>query len=96
VSSAADGVLTAYVRQEIQPKIATVQGQIRNTPTATLYNQLGNLQVRAGNMAEGKTAFERAAGLGSVSGMINRGNVALLEKDYTTAERWFRQALGTR
>jgi hypothetical protein len=26
--------------------------------------------------------------------MINRGNIALIEKDYGAAERWFRQALG--
>jgi Tfp pilus assembly protein PilF len=58
-----------------------------------LYNQLGNLQVRAGNMAEGKTAYERAADMGSVSAMITRGNVALTEKDNAAAEGWFRQAL---
>ncbi|MDR1443417.1 MAG: hypothetical protein LBI94_00910, partial [Treponema sp.] len=86
VSSAAAAVLAAYIRQEIQPKITVVQGQIRTAPTSALYNQLGNLQVRAGNMAEGKTAYERAAGMGSVSAMINRGNVALTEKDNAAAE----------
>jgi tetratricopeptide (TPR) repeat protein len=95
---AADGALDAYIQQEIQPKITALQGQIRNTPTATgqqtaLYNQLANLLVRAGNMAEAKAAFERAAGMGSVAAMINRGNVALIEKDYAAAERWFTQAL---
>jgi tetratricopeptide (TPR) repeat protein len=93
---AADGALDAYIRQEIQPKITALQGQMRNTSTApqgALYNQLGNLQVRAGNMAEAKEAFERAAGMGSAAAMINRGNLALIEKDYTAAERWFTQAL---
>jgi hypothetical protein len=93
LSSTAGGALDAYIRQEIQPKITVLLGQIRNTPTASLYNQLANLYVRAGNMAEGKTAFERAAGLGSVAAMINRGNLALVERDYTAAERWFKQAL---
>jgi hypothetical protein len=93
VSYAADAVLAAYIRQEIQPRITVVQGQIRTAPTAALYNQLGNLQVRAGNMAGGKTAYERAANMGSVSAMINRGNVALTEKDNAAAGRWFRQAL---
>jgi hypothetical protein len=93
VSGAADAALAAYIRQEIQPRITVVQGQIQTAPTAALYNQLGNLQVRAGNMAEGKEAYERAADMGSVSATINRGNVALTEKDYAAAERWFRQAL---
>jgi hypothetical protein len=99
VNTAAGAALTAYIQQEIQPKIAAVQGQIRNASQQTaaqlaaLYNQLGNLQVRAGNNAEAKSAFERAAGMGSVLAMINRGNIALLEKNYTQAEQWFAQAL---
>jgi hypothetical protein len=31
--------------------------------------------------------------MGLVPAMTNRGNLALIEKDYTAAERWFRQAL---
>jgi Tfp pilus assembly protein PilF len=31
--------------------------------------------------------------MGSVPAMTNRGNLALIEKDYAAAERWFRQAL---
>jgi hypothetical protein len=31
--------------------------------------------------------------MGSVPAMTNRGNLALIEKDYPAAERWFRQAL---
>jgi tetratricopeptide (TPR) repeat protein len=96
VDAAADAALAVYIRQEVSPRIESVQGQIRNAPAAqqaALYNQLGTLQIRAGNNAEAKTAFERAAVMGSVSGMVNRGNLALLERDYTQAERWFAQAL---
>jgi tetratricopeptide (TPR) repeat protein len=100
VNTAAAAALAAYIQQEIQPKIAAVQGRIRDPAGqqaapqfAALYNQLGNLQVRAGNNGEAKDAFERAAGMGSVSAMINRGNIALLEKSYTQAEQWFAQAL---
>jgi hypothetical protein len=31
--------------------------------------------------------------MGSVPAMTNRGNLALIERDFATAERWFRQAL---
>jgi Tfp pilus assembly protein PilF len=44
-------------------------------------------------MTEAKAAFEQAAGMGSVSAMVNRGNIALLEKDSAAAEQWFKQAL---
>ena len=56
-------------------------------------NRLGILYTRAGRTAEAKAAYERAAGLGSVPAMINRGNMALGENDYATAEKWYRQAL---
>jgi Tfp pilus assembly protein PilF len=46
-----------------------------------------------GRTAEAKAAYERAAGMGSVPAMTNRGNLALGERDYAGAERWFRQAL---
>jgi tetratricopeptide (TPR) repeat protein len=94
--TSAEGIMNAYVRTELQPKIADVQRQIRNAPAsqqAALYNQLGSLQLRTGNMADAKASYERAAGMGSLAGMLNRGSVAMTEKDYTAAARWFNQAL---
>jgi Flp pilus assembly protein TadD len=51
------------------------------------------LLVRSGQTAEAEVAYERAAGMGSVPAMTNRGNLALIEKDYAAAEKWFTQAL---
>jgi len=82
-----------YITQEIQPILNKVQTQIGANPTAALYNRLGIVLVRAGQTAEGKASYERAAGMGYVSAMTNRGNLALIERDYATAELWFRQAL---
>jgi len=82
-----------YISQEIQPLLNQVQTRASASPTAAMYNRLGILQVRAGRIADGKASYERAAGMGSVPAMTNRGNLALSEKDYATAERWFRQAL---
>ncbi|MDR0400454.1 MAG: tetratricopeptide repeat protein, partial [Treponema sp.] len=61
--------------------------------TAALYNRLGILLVRSGQTGEAKAAYERAAGMGLVPAMTNRGNLALIEKDYASAERWFKEAL---
>jgi hypothetical protein len=86
-------IVQQYVDSEITPIVRQIQTQINANPTAALYNRLGIVQVRAGRIAEGKANYERAAGMGSVPAMTNRGNLALIEKDYPAAERWFRQAL---
>jgi len=85
--------LQQYITQEIQPVLNNVLAQVNRTPTAALYNRLAMVQVRSGRAADGKANYERAAGMGSVPAMTNRGNLALSEKDYAVAERWFRQAL---
>jgi Flp pilus assembly protein TadD len=85
--------MTQYIEQELQPILRLVQSQINTNPTAVLYNRAGIVQARIGRIAEAKAAYERAAGMGSVPAMTNRGNLALIERDFTAAERWFRQAL---
>ena len=82
-----------YIEQELQPIIRQVQTQIAANPTMALYNRLGILQARAGRISEAKSAYERAAAMGSVPAMTNRANLALSEQDFATAERFFRQAL---
>jgi len=83
-------VIQLYITQEINPVIQRM-GNTANT--AAQQNRLAILYVRAGRLAEGKAAYERAAGMGSVPAMTNRGNLALIERDFAAAERWFRQAL---
>jgi len=82
-----------YIEQEINPLIRAVSGGQGTLTQAARQNRLGILYARAGRIAEAKAAYERAAGLGSVPAMTNRANLALTERDYATAERWFRQAL---
>jgi tetratricopeptide (TPR) repeat protein len=96
VRRAADTALNAYIAGEINPLIQAVQRQIQSatgSSLASLHNRLGILLVRAGRTAEAKISYERAAGMGLVPAMTNRGNLALIENDYTGSERWFRQAL---
>ncbi|MCL2763420.1 MAG: hypothetical protein FWD36_09500 [Treponema sp.] len=90
---AVNRAMQTYIEQEINVLLRQVQTQINASPTAVLHNRLGILQARAGRIAEAKAAYERAAALGSVPAMTNRGNLALTENDFTAAERWFRQAL---
>jgi tetratricopeptide (TPR) repeat protein len=87
-----------YMVQEIVPlieKTRTERGNLQaGSPTeAALYNRLGILYIRSGQFNEGKAAYEQAAQMGFVPAMTNRGNLALIERDFTVAERWFRQAL---
>jgi len=83
-------VMQTYITQEINPVITRISAMPN---TAAQQNRLGMLYVRAGRIADGKAAYERAAGMGSVPAMTNRGNLALTERDFAAAERWFRQAL---
>jgi hypothetical protein len=88
-----NAVMTQYIERELPQILRLVQTQINTNPTAALYNREGILQARIGRIAEAKAAYERAAGMGSVPAMTNRGNLALIESDFATAEQWFRQAL---
>ena len=93
MTAAANSALDSYARSEFPPMLADIQRQIQSRPTAALYNQLGNIHLRMGNISQAKTAYEQAAGMGSAGAMANRGNIALHENDTAAAERWFTQAL---
>jgi hypothetical protein len=99
VSGGVTRALDQYIAREINPLIQGVQRQIQGgapaggLSMAALYNRLGILQTRSGRAADAKASYERAAGMGSVQAMTNRGNIALNENDRAAAERWFRQAL---
>jgi tetratricopeptide (TPR) repeat protein len=94
----ADSIMRQYISRDIQPQIQSIQRQIRigpaaGRPLASLYNRLGIMLVRSGQTMDAKAAYDQAAGMGLIPAMTNRGNLALIEKDYPEAERWFRQAL---
>ena len=82
-----------YITAEFGPRIKQVQNRIRaEGGSVARYNELGLLFVRAGLYAEAKAEFTRSAGMGSATAMINLGNIAMLERDYTAALDWFSQA----
>ncbi|MDR0389009.1 MAG: hypothetical protein LBH73_02980, partial [Spirochaetaceae bacterium] len=93
LAQAADRIMEQYIAREIQPQVQNLQRRIASNASAALYNRLAILLVRSGRAADAKAAYERAANMGLVPAMTNRGNLALIEKDYAAAERWFAQAL---
>jgi hypothetical protein len=99
LANSADSVIKQYINRDIEPLAQHVREQIAAGPGAAdlsparLYNRLGILLVRSGQIAGGKAAYEQAAAMDLVPAMINRGNLALIEKDYAAAEQWFRRAL---
>jgi len=90
VSREVNRFVQLYITQELNPIIQRISAQ---TTSAVQQNRLGILFARAGRIPESKTAYERAANMGSVAAMTNRGNLALAERDFATAQRWFNQAL---
>jgi len=94
ISRAVDTDLMRYISAEFGPKIQNIKDQLDTQGTsATLYNQLGLLYIRAGMYDEAKVEYQKAAALKSVSALINLGNICLLEKDFKTAGVWFKKAL---
>jgi tetratricopeptide (TPR) repeat protein len=86
-----------YIATEIQPLIASVSKQIGESGAgqdlAVLYNRLGALHVRAGNMRDARIAYENAAGQRSAVAANNLGNMALRDREFATARRRFEEAL---
>ncbi|MFP3040334.1 tetratricopeptide repeat protein [Treponema primitia] len=95
VLARADQEFRSYTTEELEPLVEAIRNQIRTAPTAALYNRLGILLTRIGKQEEAVAAYEHAIGMGSVPAMSNRGNMALLARDYQTAEKWFLQALAS-
>jgi tetratricopeptide (TPR) repeat protein len=83
-----------YISSELGPKIEAGREALASQGNSVvLYNRLGMLYVRAGMYDEARDIFSRSAGMGSDAAMVNLGNLAMLEKDTTAAERWYTQAM---
>lgn len=94
LAKAVDTDLMRYIASEFGPKIQELRTRITTAGgDDSLYNQLGLLYVRAGMYEDAKTEFTKSATRGSVSALVNLGNLAVLELDYVTAQRWFTKAL---
>ncbi len=56
-------------------------------------NKLGLAYVRAGQYTNAKNEFSKAVAKGNVSAMNNLGNVYMIEKNYSAAEKQYKQVL---
>lgn len=61
--------------------------------SASLYNQLGLLYVRAGMYTNAISVYEVSAKMGSIAAMNNLGNIYSLQKQYNAAKKWYESAL---
>jgi tetratricopeptide (TPR) repeat protein len=85
-----------YISTEFGPKIQRVQNEIRaRGGSAALYNQLGLLYIRSGMYNEARAEYMRSAAMGSAAAMVNLGNLAVMSRDFNSAEEWFNRALQT-
>ena len=91
---AGENAIAKYITQEFGPQIAAVQSQIKTQGgSATLYNRLGLLYVRAGMYDNAVSVYEVSAKLGSVPAMNNLGNILSLQKKYAKAKEWYEKVL---
>jgi tetratricopeptide (TPR) repeat protein len=88
--SSVEAMFQAVVNDYITSDLSEV---IKRAKASGDTNKLGLAYVRAGKYAEAKAEFSKGAAKGSVSAMNNLGNVYMLEKDYTAAEKQYRSIL---
>jgi hypothetical protein len=96
VSRLAETDMLRYISAEFGPKIRQVQDEIRSQGGSVgLYNRLGLLYVRSGMYNEARAEYMRSAAMGSAAAMVNLGNLAVINRDFSSAEDWFNRALQT-
>jgi TPR repeat protein len=94
VSRLVETDMLRYISAEFGPKIQAVQETIRTQGGSTaLYNRLGLLYVRSGMYNEARAEYQRSAAMGSAAAMVNLGNLAVMSRDFSSAEQWFSRAL---
>ena len=88
--SAVEAIFKSIVDDYINSDLSTV---IKRAKASGDTNKLGLAYVRAGQYANAKNEFSKEAAKGSVSAMNNLGNIYMLEKDYTAAEKQYKAIL---
>jgi tetratricopeptide (TPR) repeat protein len=85
-----EAIFQSAVKDYVQSDLSVVISQARSSGDS---NKLGLAYVRAGQYANAKAEFSKEAAKGNISAMNNLGNVYMLEKDYTAAEKQYKQVL---
>ena len=85
-----ESLFKSAVTDYINSDLATVIKRARDSGDS---NRLGLAYVRAGQYTNAKNEFAKAVAKGNVSAMNNLGNVYMIEKNYTAAEKQYKQVL---
>jgi hypothetical protein len=85
-----ESLFKAAVTDYINSDLATVIKRARDSGDS---NRLGLAYVRAGQYTNAKNEFAKAVAKGNVSAMNNLGNVYMIEKNYSAAEKQYKQVL---
>jgi tetratricopeptide (TPR) repeat protein len=92
-------VLTAYtselerfIEREISDKVEDLRNRIKENDSPKLINKLGILYARFGLYDKAKVEFEKAARDNYAPSLVNMGNLAYLQSDFTGALKYFEQA----
>ena len=87
-------VMTKLVNQEIGPRVALLQDEIRRTGSAAAINKLGVLYARFGLFDKAEAQFRAAIKKQEIAGtLINLGNIAFLKGEYAESLSWYDRAL---
>jgi tetratricopeptide (TPR) repeat protein len=93
VNQGSDEAINKYIASEIAPLVRKQEQLVNASPNAANYNRLGILLVRSNRFNDALAAFSKAADRGSISAMVNLGNLALNLNDEAAAERWYNRVL---
>lgn len=85
-----ESIFKAVVNDYINSDLSVVINRAKESGDP---NKLGLAYVRAGQYANAKNEFSKAAAKGSVSAMNNLGNVYVIEKNYSAAEKQYKNVL---
>ena len=85
-----ESLFKAAIADYINTDLAAVIKKARDSGDP---NRLGLAYVKAGQYANAKAEFSKAVAKGSVPAMNNLGNVYMLEKNYSAAQKQYKQVL---
>ncbi|MBR4374239.1 MAG: hypothetical protein IKP49_07770 [Treponema sp.] len=91
---AAETNLSRYITAEFGPQISALQERLkREGITVKHLNQLGMLYLRAGMYSNAISIYERSAQMGSLTALVNLGNIAVIQKRFMDAKELFERVL---
>ncbi len=87
--------LARFIDRELTPRVEKLRLEINQSGgSPRLVNRLGVLYARFGRYEEARAEFERAVQATHAPALVNLGNIAYLQKDFSGALRYYQQALG--